>query len=387
MRTAHAHTTATEVRDSDARALAMSALAGVISETDARWRIAALLQGSDIVEQIVRRLHVSPHQVDEVTSRIYDQAHVAIVTGVAGRPPKLSLDRLADGSSFCGWARQYLSSQQVATTARRPLWSRERRELLSGHESLDDAVDEGAVDEDHRLDDDVVETVIEHHKELAKGLRSCGSTHLAARTAIAVYQLPQPERLVDVPNRAALLAAFGAEVCLVRLIVRFLLDELPCPTATQVDDDTLVFELARVVSQMLSSWSDDEVRRLADLDPRISQAIALAALTPVPPPQARQVADLQLQLALDGASRRDARALAASFAALESELAVSEYDALHEPEVKTPEQRAADRARFEAIVAKILADGWTRFGGTPLEVEQHLRAMLDDTRYVAVAAA
>lgn len=374
-----------DVRDSEARAIAASCLAGVISEPDARWRIAALLRDADVVEQVVARLHVQPHLVEEVRERMYDLVDTAI-TGArfamsAGRDrsrPKLDLERLASGTSLCGWARRYLSSQQARTTAQRSSWARARREVLAGeideHTCRPDDLTSTAGES--RVGEETVEAAISCLAEHARGLRPLGRAHLVARMLTAVYHLPCLPRAID---RPALLAAVRSDDRLAHAALRFLVDGV-------VGEECTLPNLLQL-AELFGEWTDLQLRRLLDLSPLVSQAIVIAALSPTPPPQAGEVRQLQLQVTAAGLSRSAAQALTGALAGIVTETTTSEYDALHELAPKPPGHQLADRERFEQVVAQILASGWTRLGATPGEVEAHLRSMLDEIRYGELAAA
>lgn len=378
----------TDVRDSEARAIAASCLAGIMSEPDARWRIAGLLRGADVVEQVVAGLQVQTHLFEEVSDRMYDLVDTAITgAGIGSRRigtrPKLDLERLASGTSLCGWARRYLSSQQARTTAQRTSWARERRETLVGELEERAAFDDltSAFSGGGQVEEETVDAAISCLAEHAKGLRPLGRAHLAARTLRAVYNLPHLPRSV---GRPALLAAVGADDRLAYAAVAFLADGVV--ENGVVEDECLLADLAEL-AELFGEWTDAQLRSLLDLSPLVAQALVVAALSPVPPPQAGEVRQLQARVAATGLSRQPARAVASALASIVTETTTSEYDALHELAAKTPEHQAADRARFEQVVAQLIDQGWTRFGSTSCEVEAHMRSMLDEIRYGELLAA
>ena len=356
-----------DVRDIEARSLAASCIAGIIPETEARWHIAALLQGSGVVEQVVSTMSLAQGFVDDVTAAMWDIARIAIV-GI-GSSPKLDLNQLADGASLCGWMRQFLSSKQARISARRSVLTRSRLEKLT------DFTD-GIESQFHRgqgsdlLDADVANMAIAVLAEHSKGLRSFGRAHLVARVLSAVYHLPQLARAIDMPCRATLLAGVENDLYLVHRALRSIVEPTPHAQSEVVQ-----------IAALFDGWTKAQVDYLLELSPVVAHALVVAALTPVPPPQATQVSRLRDQVAALGTTARTARALATTFSTLVAETTCSEFDARSNIGLKSPRSRAADRQRWEQLVDKIVAQGWTRLGTTPGEVEAHLSEMLDRICY------
>ncbi len=372
-----------QLRDAEASSIAASVGSGVLSEREARWRISALLHGAGIVEQVVRRLCLPRQEAPDLTDSLYDLAYDAIV-GVS-RPPKLDLARLAAGASFSGWARQFLSSKQACTTARRRSWARARREVLTmdaGRHEPPAATaletEDGHAGEE-RLDEDRSDAAIASFGAHARGLRPCGRVHLSAATLAMAFQLPHPRRAVDLACRDDLLAVIEADTDAVHSALCHMVDGDDAPAGEDLVHQGVAF--------MFADWADEQVCTLLGLQPVVSQALAIAALTPVPPPQARYVRQLRRQLVGCGVTPAAARPLATSFAALVAETTASEFDARHALDLKDCEERASDRKRFEAVAEEIIARGWTQLGATPGDVERHLQRMLDQVCYGELAAA
>ena len=375
--------TAGKLRDAEAVSISASVRSGVLSERDARWRISALLHGADIVEQVVRRLCLPRQEAEDLTDALYDLAYDAIV-GVS-RPPKLDLARLAEGASFSGWARQFLSSKQACRTASRRSWARARREVLTAATGRDEPavstaleIDHGHFDEDG-LDEEKGDAAIASFGAHAKGLRPCGRVHLTAATLAMAFRLPRPCRAVDLPCRDDLLAIVEADVDAVRSALCRLVDGGDVPA----DEE----HVHRCIDVVFADWTDEQIHELLGLQPVVSQALVIAALTPVPPPQVRYVRQLGRQLVGSGVTLAAARPLATSFAALVAETTTNEFDARHALDLKDREERALDRKRFEAVAEEIIGRGWTQLGATPGDVERHLQRMLDQVCYGELATA
>jgi hypothetical protein len=312
----------------------------------------------------------------------------AVIVGI-GRPPKLDLARIAGGASFVGWSRQFLSSQQARTTVQRRLWARARREVLATVAS-DEPLAQAPVDiadVPSHLDEDLADVAIACFGDRSKGLRSCGRAHLTAHTLATAFQLPRLDRAVDLPGRAAMLAQVEADPHLVHEVLRFLVEDLSVDERCVLDEDPSWWELATDLACLFSTWTDPEIHLLLELPLLVAQALVIAALTPVPPPQARHVSELRRKLVASGTPLAEARAIVQSFTTLVGETTTSEFNARRELELKDSEQRCAERDRFDAVVEQILSKGWTQLGATPGEVEVHLHSMLDQIRYGELVAA
>ena len=371
--TAHRPDDANRARDIEAASLASSALADLLPERDARWRIAALLRGAGIVEQVAGRLQLAHQERADLIDGLYDLAD-AVVVGV-GRPAKLDLARLADGASFCGWARQFLSSHQVRTTVMRRSWARSRREVqVTGHD--DEPIIARPTDHDDDLgclDEETAEAAIACFDGHARGLRSCGRAHLTAHTLAAAFQLPRPRRAIDLEDHDYLLALVEEEP-------RAVHEALRCWRSAPGSEPS-------GLAVLFDDWTSADVCSLLELQPVVAQALALAALTPVPPPQTQHVIELRRRLERSAGRRPEVKALTDAFTALVAETTTSEFDARRPMELKAADERAADRDRFEALAHQIVAQGWIKLGSNPGEVEAHLRSMLDQLRYGEVAVA
>ena len=229
------------------------------------------------------------------------------------------------------------------------------------------------------LDEDRSDAAIASFGAHAKGLRSCGRVHLTAATLATAFRLPRPCRAVDLPGHDDLLAIVEAHPDAVHSALCRLVDGGDVPAGEDL--------VHQGVAAVFADWTDEQICTLLGLQPVVSQALVIAALTPVPPPQARYVKQLRHQLVGSGVTPAAARPLATSFAALVTETTASEFDAGHHFELKDLDERACDRKRFEAVAEEIIARGWTQLGATPGDVERHLQRMLDQVCYGELAAA
>lgn len=357
------------VRDSGAIRFAREALAGNMPERDARWNIAELLRKSGIVEQIVGRLQLSPQEARDMIPELYYLAD-DIVVGISGQP-KLDLKRIADGASYCGWIRKFLSSLPARTCVQRPHWTRARREKLVSdqgewEEVFNTSYGDIATSVIENDDRDTMDAATARFEKRAPGLRRCGKVHLTARTLATAFSLRQPPRAIDIDQRDRLLEIVKA-------------DEYAAYGALVFRPDTYSDPDTAALASIFADWTDEDKDTLLSQSPLVCQAYAIAALTPIPPPQASSVAKLKRNILQSGQRVIEANALVGAFVAAVSETTTSEFDAHHALEIKTVDERDRDRHHFEEVASQIIKSGWVRLGKTPHEVEENMRLLLDSS--------
>lgn len=386
----HATTThiSTAVADREATRLAREALSGATPREAALWQIAGLFEKTSVVVDVAWSKFAWSKRTGNagVVEAYGDIARQAIcglsATGHDPSTSKTDLERLAAGDSLCGWMRQYLSSPPARQTVSRVInrtagvdtihaveldveESVVRSAQVNAERMFDEIIDR--VDGTERIDETTASIVQDAFSAKSKGLRPAGLTHLRAHAICSAYHLPLPDRRLDLPDRDAVIATVEADEAVVR-------------TALRCHDDS-------AVSAAFASWPKSSIEALVELSPLVSQALALAALTPVPPPQQSHVTALRSAVTARFGAARPVAALVRHFVEMVAETTSSEFDARHVFVVKTADERAADRERFVQGVERLLAGGETRLGTTPEAVEALLTSMLDTIRYGELVAA
>jgi hypothetical protein len=365
--------------DAQASLIANQAVSGTVTPEAARWEIAALVTMSDIPTDVANRFCNSTQYQEKVDIGQY--LAELLETKIVGPNPSLDLAIVAGGGSVSGWARMLASSQPAITSARRSVHNRTFRQIptdphsyqhpdaiadLDGSEYVGaDSWGEDAIDED--MSSEVWDALAASYTEKSHNMRPNGAVHQIAETLCGIYQLPTPARAINLTNRKQMIANVESDQFAVR-------DDLRASAATQWSEH---IGLAAV----FADWTIEDLNRLAIQHPLVSQALAISALTPLPPARRAEVKALGESLA-DQLGKLTANRVAKAWAEVHAELTGSEYDNTRPaPKMKTKAQRNSARRAWESEVSALVGKGITLLGTTPEEVTRSLGKALDAIRH------
>jgi hypothetical protein len=360
--------------DREASSIASKAVDGAIPQETARWEIAALVTMSDIPDNVADR-HCSSTWHQEKTD-MGQYLRELLEAKIVGPHPSLDLAILANGGSVSGWARMLASSQPAITSARRSVRNGSYRQVPTDPHSyqhsdviagLDGSEHTGAEEEDADVMAEVWEALLASYTKKHHNMRANGTVHQTAETLCSIYQLPAPARAINRADRKQMMEAVQEGQNAVR-------DDLRASAATQWSSHI-------GLAVLFSDWSTDDINRLTDQHPLVSQALALAALTPLPPARRTEIKALGESLS-DQLGKITANRVARAWADVYAELNGSEYDNTKPPPtIKTKAERNNARLVWEAEVSALINKGVTLLGTTPEEVTSALRRALDRIRH------
>ena len=194
----------TDAIDREATRLARSVLAGDLTESEARWEIAALITSSEIPGTVASSIARSGHRQDHIdTAQLLTEL---IQDKIAGPHPALDLTILAEGKSVSGWARKFCGSAAARSTARRISSRVSDRCVPVSHDdqrlaSLAVGLDGTSSWTEDALDrDEAFLALAAAYQEQSAATRSYERIHLSTRYLCAAFGLPTPCRGIDLPN-------------------------------------------------------------------------------------------------------------------------------------------------------------------------------------------
>lgn len=398
--------------DAAAREAATAWSRGALDESSARAALAELIEPSDVAWSVAWELPVRDGNAQlqfDVCAALEDLL-LAKVVGTPDSEPTFRLDMIAAGSSFTGGMRQL--SRRAAPGKMRDAHARARRQTpasdammlqLAGgrrgpHSGMQDEPRQGipgitavmspvqgllsgpvqrgltgpdAVDPDRELDEDVLEAFQERSRSASASDRVLAEGQALAR----MLRVPDPDRNVftSPTERARLrdwLRSDGGE-------------DVVC----EVAEDLLAGRpagrgRARLVARMFAGYSGEDLETLLARPSCVAHRLALAAASPMPPPQRKHVRAVTASASkLLGGAPRVAAGLVRAWADSITELDGSEYSHRGEKRVgtllpKADEQMAADLDRFIERAGQVIASGREGLGGDPDMVAQTLEGLL-----------
>lgn len=363
--------------DREATAVARAFVEGEIDETEARREIAGLAWESGSAGGPVWVLTAKERDsTSQVNEDMVVQLHELIARKILVNDGRgLDLARIAEGSSLCGWVWNLAS---VAARSERRKSLRHYNRLVGVTRGLDgDAVD-ASVEEvlDHHraagqraigcgtsalppgesmLDLATVESLIESYEAAARGRAEERRVHLRAEAVRQAFGLRKPARIVHAPNRKRLLEMILDNPSIPRKCAAGV------PTGLEPDEEA---QLAEV----WEDWPEDDVEALADLDARVSYALAVSALTPIRPPSQRQRSALVAAVAAEVDSEDVAQRLVSTWVAYRSEM--------NGKTLKGVRCRQRDLADWGQTVDDVIAAGCSQLGLTADEVSASIEDLL-----------
>lgn len=317
---------AQDAADRQGSAIALRWRSGQLSESAARWELAAAILSSSIIDQVLERdsLHRSEKQsllALETRDRV-EAVLLAKVTGDERHSIALDLDKLADGAKLCAWAR-VMCMRVVASEAPR---------IRAAHQRCV-ALPERIGEESHEPSgsNESEDAIIEHLAIAVRKAMAPERPQIYAEALRRMYHLPPVERGIAVP---------GAEV-----ILRELSKDPAGSVVTYLADPR--------VQALLGAWSEKQVRWLrSSTEAKLAGAAMLtAALSPRYPSRKAALARVAERISqVAGCSHRAARAVVSRWDNHHAEVASSAFDATRPATLKTPEQRDADAALWRRAV-------------------------------------
>lgn len=334
-------------------------IAGDVDEKTARWQMAQMVTESGIAEKVAARYINNMSWRRQETVDLASDLNDLLLDKAAGPAATLDLAILAGGAPLLGWA------QRLAQAACAGVHNKYRRN--AGRET---PVDYSDVPKLAPVEETVVEEgldlVASDWAVMSHNLRHAGRIHLAASIACSLTQLPKPARLIDRPDRDALLADIEADDSLARA--------------------TLTSAAAHPLSAAWADWTDAQKAELAEQNVLYAHSLALAALTPIPQYQQGDLERLTREVVPLVGQLTRARKLVRLWGAMSAEMVCSEYgnaDAV----LKPLKQRACEKAAWQSYVGELVAGGFTAFGVTASQVSDEMEARLELLKRSAARAA
>jgi len=361
--------------DEAAISVASQALAGGISESDARWALAASVYQSDIPERVVRQATSGKGTPTQVVADSTDYVREQLTKMIVGPNPKLDMARLAQGASLCGWAARVISGPMVFPKVNYDSRKRQTRtvtvsdETISGLLTMRSAYHAG-ITPIVSLDDERFHDVVDEYLILAKGLREWELTHLNAEHICVVSEVAAPRRAVLAPNRKALLRRVESEETSTR-------DDLRAGLSGNAAANSLY--------DLFSHLDPAQVEAVARLNPLASQTLSRSALTPVPAPRHTILRTVTSSLAPVVGGKAVAKDLVAAYANVVSEVDGSEFTPSNTlPAIKSRRRRTQDFANWQSVSMSVAENGYIELGETP---ESILTSLSSRVRSAAIARA
>ena len=346
--------------DALAREVAQSAVAGTLTEPDARWALASLVYRSNIPEVVVYRATLGRQIPSQIVRDSADFVREQLTKMITGPKPKLDLQVVAGGSSLCGWASRVIAGPCVYPKNNFDSRTRRTREVTVGEDTISSLVALRAIgdygigslfnEETKRRHD-----VVDEYMLLAKGLREWELVHLNAEHICTVSGVAPPRRAPNLSNRRALLTRLDSSDGTCRDDLRSILD------GETITRDSL--------ATLFTNLTPEEIDRVASLSPLSSQMLARSALTPVPPPRLTVVKTLRTNVSNVAGGQRSANKLCRAYVNVVSEIDGSEFapDAASR-QIKRVAERRLDFANWNATATDLVERGFLGLGETPDQV-------------------
>ena len=351
--------------DERAREVARASLVGKLPERDARWRLAGLVNDVSIPEDVARRFfghrRWSAPDLQEV-SDLAERIRALLVRKVAPREDGsgfISLQRIADGSSFCSLLRSF-------AVASAPSEHRNMRRVPAPILLDKDPTDGRAIAVSGQDRAELLLTVFLARAARQRPLRMVHERWRAVRSAL---DLPDPGRLETAEGQAALADRLVDESVAYAYVQRLLKDAALQPQREADDPMSVVW----------STYTTEDLRSLVEHPPVVAYAAAKAAATPLPPPNRRAMAFLleSMTSVAEKAGNRFVPLMGdvvSSWSDSRTEIVGDEYNSWAP---KPSEMRESDRARFEGAVARLVKAGFVLLGKHPDDVAGLLGERLD----------
>lgn len=359
----------TDAIDRKAVRLARSVLAGDLTESEARWEIAALVTSSEIPDAVAASI-VKPatHRQDQIdTAQFLTEL---IQDKIAGPHPALDLAILAEGTSVSGWARKFASSSAARSTARRISFSVNDRCVPVSHDdqrlaSLAVGLDgTSSWTEDAPDHDQAFLALAAAYHEQSAATRTYERIHLSTRYLCEAFRLPTPCRGIDLPTYQALK------------------DRLESSETAAFDDivDTVENPSAgyRGLAALFTGVPIEELAPFTGLPPIVANRIALSALTPTPPPRQAHLRAMRDSLSNMVGGKHAAGRLVNSWASMRTEVDRSEYGVSGHPKIRPFADRRRAQAQWTTTVEALVRRGVTQLGITPDAVRSTMERIIVD---------
>lgn len=325
-----------------------------------RWSLAALIARSGIPAEVARQatyrsgiygsqaaIDVGRSLADVLVSKIMD-------------PDFADTRQFADGASFSGWMRQ--TGFRLAPT----LIRRERRRFVAARPTDPTELIEHGVGQAEQPDRDVERALLAH----ALDTRSVGPLErlhadaLALSTTLGIPMLPATRR--PVATRAHLLALLDADPELPSKIAADL-----AAAAASPHDSVMVEAISTLDFSAVALW--------AQAQPRVTEKLARAAFSPMPPPAEAVVTMLCDAIVRHAEGNTELAALGQKlvrgWARAIADLSTSEFSATG-AKAKTDAEIAGDVGRFARLAQRYADLGGIPLGRSVHEIHQTLSANL-----------
>ena len=367
--------------DLRAASVAAAARGGVVSVAHARRVIAALLYGSSIPESVAVGWTGDRQHRADIADRLRELLFTKVMQETSGG---FTLDRVADGTSACGWATQLCRA--ALRSAARDVRVRQRDRLLPpvvadpaapiGYRSITELVEAAAPSVP-----DVVQTIptgmsstggliAEAGLSVVSGMRPGSRRHRGAAHLQRALGLPAPARPADPAVRQRVAAILAADTTAAQRSARAVLARRQGPDTDPSDP-------------LGALWSDYPLlalQVLADRDYRYAHAVALGAVAHRPAIRAGVAVALAAQVRRADPDHPSwgglADALVAAFLEHISDLP-SEFSPAHRSaEPKSLHQKTAEAATFAGYALGAAGFPTAPLGSVPALVESELQDRL-----------
>lgn len=378
----HANTEATNV--------AQAFEAGKISEKDARWKIAALIQDSDVPLRIARShmaRYASSVSRAQQTVDLGEQLTELLFRKMLGLDSKdnrvvrqtVDLGMFAAGKALSGWMQSFATS---AVQSEHRNLTRRSRHVVQYNPIMSNSTPDSPT-EDHSLNLDALvvttenfedpdnsqrdgfEAALAGYEALAFKTRTVQRIQLSARAVCAGYDMPLPRRMRSNDERARLAAHIAEDPA------------SPARLALTISEGGVPEENDKPFAEALGHYSQADWDRLADADPRIAHTIALAIASPMVSPGSGVTKAFVAAVMGKASGTRYARLAqraATTWLDHHCEVTGSEYGNGVDP--KPDAQLVADRSRFITAATSMLDKECALFGATISEVNRTFVDML-----------
>ena len=372
--------------DADAADLARMVIEGTLPEGECRAHIAQLLFKSDVWESMRRPLFGYQQRYGSgFYSDLVGEVQNLIMTLCMDttRKSHLDLDRIMDGASVCGWARQVQATAAPRIAAR--LATKANRELPIAPERVEvgpvhPTMSTPAAEDRLSLALDVFEEQIGRNGQAVNHRVETGTRAILSGLGVA----SRPRRLASRADRTAMLTALDADVRHAQTQLLLLAnpnDRRPRPAPD------------RLVVEAVGHMHPDELETIAEYA-QAADLVLRCAATPRPrlPIKDRlRLTDTVQSMCHTAEAQKAAARLVVAFLNDRAELNESEWSpkGLRDVREKTDDEAQSDRATFEHAAGAFVSET-TVLGCDPAQVastlDDILEALLATSRQPLAAA-
>lgn len=376
--------------DTRATDIASKALTGDIADRDARWMIVTDILSTDVIYSVARwnRFEATVQEREDLLGEFSELLTRKALQDTEGG---MDLNRIANGASACGWARNLLRNggmqselRDMRRVSNRNAYIDPTLDLGAAEGGLTyaqmafhtDAVEpdfDGAITGQADLNDEI-DDLQESFLAAAAGKRSGARLMLAAETLMKAFKLSAPIRPVDAFDREYIRNAVSIDE-------EAAVQSVAAMYALVADVQTI--EQQNVDPRMLALWDDyttEELKRLSTMLPEAAQTLVLATVALKPRPSRDHIATALFVLRLTGDAKSVAwksftKRLFESWIAIEVE-PVSEFSS----KTLTPEDAQAriDSAlAWPEVVAEAIAMPDQPLGSTERQISDLCNTVLE----------